>query len=313
MRMPPRAASLTATTAIAVLLMACTPAASVPATPSANGSASVAASASQAVACTPDTLQTKQAGVFTVGTDNPAFPPYFAEPKKNETATDPWEFADPTNGRGFESAVAYALATQLGYSSGQVSWIAVPFNNSFAPGPKDFDVYLAQVSFTEERTKAADLSEGYLFNNQALVALKGTPLADARTVAEVAGARLGAAANTTSLSYIQDRIQPSQEPRVYDDNTGAVNGLTNGQVDGILVDLPTAKYLVNVELDNAVVVGQFASNPDEQEHFSFVLEKDSPLTDCVNQALVAMRDDGTLDSLRDEWLADYLDAPTITE
>jgi polar amino acid transport system substrate-binding protein len=309
MRISPRAASLTAVSAFALLLMACSAPASAPATVSPSTAAS--ASASQEASCSPDSLQTKTAGTFTVGTDNPAFPPYFAEPKKGETAADPWEFADPTNGRGFESATAYALAKQLGYDSGHVKWIAVPFNNSFSPGPKDFDIYLAQVSFTEERTKAADLSEGYLFSNQALVALKDNAVAKATSLADVAKARLGAAANTTSLTYIQDRIQPSQEPRVYDDNTGAVNGLTNGQVDGILVDLPTAKYLVNVELDDAVVVGQFASDPAEQEHFSFVLEKDSPLTDCVNQALVALRDDGTLDSLRDEWLADFLDAPTI--
>ena len=119
-------------------------------------------------------LATKTAGQLTVGTDNPAFPPYFSEPAEGETATDPWEFGDPTNGRGFESAIAYALADQLGFGEDQVTWIPVPFNNSIAPGPKDFDVYLAQVSFTEERTQAVDLSEGYFFSNQALVTTAGT-------------------------------------------------------------------------------------------------------------------------------------------
>ncbi len=247
------------------------------------------------------------------GTDNPAFPPYFSEPGEGETATDPWEFGDPTNGRGFESAIAYALAEQLGFTDDQVTWIPVPFNNSIAPGPKDFDVYLAQVSFTEERTQAVDLSEGYFFSNQALVTLAGSDLADATTIEEVAGFLLGAAGNTTSLTYITDRIQPDQEPRVYDDNTGAKAALEAGQVDGVVFDLATAFYIVNVEMEDGVVVGQFPSDPDDKEHFSFVLDLDSPLTDCVNEAILTMGENGELDSIAAEWLADFLDAPQITE
>jgi polar amino acid transport system substrate-binding protein len=306
-----RALTLSSVTAVAVLLMACSAGAS--ATPSTAHSvvASASASASQAVACTPDTMQTKTAGKFTVGTDNPAFPPYFDPPKKSESKTDPWEFGDPTNGRGFESAVAYALANELGYSKAQVSWVPVAFNNAIAPGPKDFDVYLAQVSYTAERTKAVDLSEGYWFSNQALVTNAGSPLSKAKTVAEVAQYQLGAAGNTTSLTYITDKIKPAKEPRIYDDNTAAKAALEAGQVDGVLFDLATAFYIVNVEMDNGVVVGQFESDPAEKEHFSFVLDLDSPLTDCVDTALSTMGENGDLDSIADRWMKDYLNAPFI--
>ena len=267
----------------------------------------------EAALCSPETMQTKTPGTFTVGTDNPAFPPYFDPPKKSEEATDPWELGDPTNGRGFESAMAYALAEQLGYSKDQVTWIPVPFNNSIAPGPKDFDVYLAQVSFTEERTKAVDLSEGYFFSNQALVTTADSPLASAETFADIRDHQLGAAGNTTSLTYITDKIQPSVEPRIYDDNTGVKAALEGGQIEGAIFDLATAFYIVNVEMDNGVVVGQLPSDPGDQEHFSFVLDLDSPLTDCVNQALSTMGENGTLDDIAAEWLADYVNAPFIRE
>ena len=286
---------------------------------SASASASVAASASAsategtATGCATEDLATKTPGTLTVGTDNPAFPPYFSEPAEGEEATDPWEFGDPTNGRGFESAIAYALAEQLGFGEDQVTWIAVPFNNSIAPGPKDFDVYLAQVSFTEERTQAVDLSEGYFFSNQALVTTSDSPLASATTLSEVAEYRLGAAGNTTSLTYIEERIQPTQETRVYEDNTGVKSALEADQIDGAVFDLATAFYIVNVEMEDGVVVGQFPSDPGDQEHFSFVLDLDSPLTECVDEAILTMGENGELDSIAAEWLADFLDAPQITE
>jgi polar amino acid transport system substrate-binding protein len=189
----------------------------------------------------------------------------------------------------------------------------MPFNNAIAPGPKDFDVYLAQVSYTEERTEAVDLSEGYFFSNQALVTAADSPLADATTMDEVAEFRLGAAGNTTSLTYIEERIQPNQEPSVYDDNTGVKSALEADQIDGGVFDLATAFYIVNVEMEDGVVVGQFPSDPEEKEHFSFVLDLDSPLTDCVNEAILTMGENGELDSIAAEWLADYVNAPQITE
>jgi polar amino acid transport system substrate-binding protein len=189
----------------------------------------------------------------------------------------------------------------------------VPFNNAIAPGPKEFDVYLAQVSFTEERTEAVDLSEGYFFSNQALVTTADSPLADATTLSEVAEYRLGAAGNTTSLTYIEERIQPAEDPMVYEDNTGVKSALEAGQIEGAVFDLATAFYIVNVEMENGVVVGQFPSDPEEKEHFSFVLDLDSPLTECVNEAILTMGENGELDSIAAEWLADYVNAPQITE
>ena len=204
-RPSPRVHPLLAVIAAGVLIAACqAPAGEGSESASASIAASASASASEAAACDMADLPTKAPGVLTVGTDNPAFPPYFSD----ATQTDPWEFGDPTNGEGFESAVAYALAEQLGFTEDQVTWVAVPFNNSIAPGPKDFDVYLAQVSYTAERAQVVDLSEGYFFSNQALVTTAGSPLADATTIEEVAGAQLGAAGNTTSLTYITDTIQP---------------------------------------------------------------------------------------------------------
>ncbi|HET6744640.1 MAG TPA: ABC transporter substrate-binding protein [Candidatus Limnocylindria bacterium] len=309
-RITPSHRTLPAILLIGTLLMACTATGSGSQSASPSTAASQAASAEpSAEACVTEDLPTKTAGVLTVGTDNPAFPPYFSD----STQTDPWEFGDPTNGEGFESAIAYALAEQLGFSADQVEWIPVPFNNSIAPGEKDFDVYLAQVSFTEERTQAVDLSEGYFFSNQALVTNAGSELASATTVAEVAAAQLGAAGNTTSLTYIEEKIQPAQEPRVYDDNTAAKAALEAGQVEGVVFDLATAFYIVNVEMEDGVVVGQLPSDPEDKEHFSFVLDLDSPLTDCVNEAILAMGENGELDTIAAEWHADYVEAPFIAE
>ena len=314
-RPSPRIHPLLAIVAAGMLVAACQAPAGEGSESAAASSAAASASASEAVsACVPAAeLPTKTPGTLTVGTDNPAFPPYFSEPEGDEEATDPWEFGDPNNGRGFESAMAYELAANLGFTADQVSWIPVPFNNSIAPGPKDFDVYLAQVSYTAERAEIVDLSEGYYFSNQALVTNADSALADATTIQEVAGFQLGAAGNTTSLTYITDKIQPAAEPRVYDDNTGVKAALEAGQIDGAVFDLATAFYIVNVEMENGVVVGQFPSDPEDQEHFSFVLDLDSPLTDCVNETILTMGENGELDSIAAEWLADYVNAPFIQE
>ena len=307
MRTSPRAVTLTALSALAVMLMACSPGTG-SASASASASASSSASGSETAACTPDSMQTKTPGTFTVGTDNPNFPPYFAEA---DNPPDPWDGFDPTSGRGFESAVAYAVADELGYAKAQVTWVAVTFNQAIAPGPKDFDVYISQVSYTPERTQAVDLSEGYWFSNQALVTEAGSPLADATTVAEVAQHRLGAAANTTSLTYLQDTIKPSQEPRIYDDYTGVKSGLQSGDIEGGIFDLATAFYIAGVEMDHGVVVGQFSSDPADKEHFSFALDLDSPLTTCVDQAIRTMGENGELDEIAAKWMKDYVNAPFI--
>ena len=271
--------------------------------------ASVAPSAAES--CAPDTLETVTAGQLTIGTDNPAFPPYWDPPAEGEEATDPWELGDPTNGRGFEGAVAWAVAEELGFDEETVEFIPVPFDVSYAPGEKDFDFYLAQVSYTDERAQQVDMSEGYYFSNQALVANADTPITSAASIADVAGYRLGVQVGTTSLAYIEEVIQPETDAQVYNTNDAAIAALNAGQVDGIVVDLPTAFFITAVQMDDGVVVGQFPAQGDEQEYFSLVLELDSPLTDCVNAAIASLRDSGELEAITTEWMSENAGAPLL--
>jgi polar amino acid transport system substrate-binding protein len=311
-----RAAGLTA---ILALMAACTSGGGASAEPSASSAApstapsvSSPASASAAPeACSPETLETKTAGTLTIGTDNPAFPPYWDPPADGETPTDPWELGDPTNKRGFEGAVAWAVAEELGFDDESVTFMPVPFNNSFAPGEKEFDLYLAQVSFNEERAEAVDLSDGYFFSNQALVANADTPITEATSISDVAEFRLGVQVGTTSLTYIEEQIQPSTEPSVFDSNDAAIAALNADQVDGIVVDLPTAFFITAVQMENGTIVGQFPAADDEQEHFSFVLEKESPLTECVNEALANLTDSGELEAITTEWMSENAGAPVL--
>lgn len=262
-------------------------------------------------ACQPDSLDTVTEGRLTIGTDNPAFPPYWEPPAEGEPATEPWELGDPYTKGGFEGAVAWAVAEELGYAEDAVDFIPVPFDNSFAPGEKEFDFYLAQVSFTEERAEQVDMSDGYYFSNQALVANAETPITEAGSIADLAEYRLGAQVGTTSFAYIEEQIQPSEEPSVYNSNDAAIAALNAGQIDGLVVDLPTAFFITAVQMENGVIVGQFPPAEDEQEHFSLVLEKDSPLTDCVNQAIAALSESGELDAITEEWMSDNAGAPLL--
>ena len=265
--------------------------------------------AASVAACEPGAMPTKTAGQLVIGADNPAFSPYF-EPSDSGTNTEPWDpdGGDPTSGKGFESAVAYAVAEELGYTGEAVRWTPVPFANSFAPGPKEFDFYLSQVSYSPEREQGADLSDGYYFVNQAIVVNEDGDFADAPTIADLKEARFGAQTGTTSLRAIEEVIQPTQEAMVYDSNDAAIEALGARQIDAIVVDLPTSTYITNVQTDDTVVVGQLEPLPGaDPEYFSLVLEKDSPLTDCVNEAIRALVDDGTLDNLVEQWLPD----PTV--
>jgi polar amino acid transport system substrate-binding protein len=270
-------------------------------------------------ACDRENLELKNADRLTIGTGNPAYPPYFEipgddeEPASPANQEDPWALGDPTNGRGFEAAVAYAIAEELGFSDDEVDWIAVEWEDSWAPGPKDFDFNLNQTSYRPERAEQVDMSEGYYFLNQALVANAGTPIEDVTTLEELRGYRLGAQIGTTSLAYIEDAIDPTEEPSVYNDNSAAIAALNAGQIDGIVVDLPTAFFITAAQMDDGVIVGQFPAADGEQEYFSVVLELDSPMTECVNQALATMKDEGTLDDITQEWLADKADAPMIED
>jgi polar amino acid transport system substrate-binding protein len=269
---------------------------------------SVAPSASAALTdCATNAVVTP--GKFTIGTDNPAYPPYFATPEGSAKPTAPWQIGDPTNGNGFEAAVGYAIADKLGFTKDQVTWIVVPFANSYAPGPKTFDIDVNQVNYKTERTQTADLSKGYYFGNQSAVVLKNSPFAKATTVADLKDAQWGAQVGTTSLDAINTVIAPTKKALVYDTNDLAVKALGNKTIDAIMVDLPTADYITNVQVQNATIVGQFQGGTPE--YFSAVLQKGSKLTDCVNQAIDALTADGTLDQLVKKWLPFQAAVPII--
>jgi polar amino acid transport system substrate-binding protein len=308
---------------VAILAAACTSAGTASPSPSTAPSASVAAvsiapSVVPSVAPTPNAcaaanLTLMSPGKLTIATDNPAFPPYYAE-NADGHKTAPWELGDPTNGQGFESAVAYAIATQLGFTADQVTWAYVPFDSSYKPGAKTFDFDINQVSVTPDRTQAVDMSDGYYFVNQAVVALAASPIAKVTSISGLAGYKLGAQVGTTSYSTITDTIKPTKDPSVYDTNDAAIAGLKAGQIDGIVVDLPTAFYMTGAQLDDkGAVVGQFiAPTGATAEHFGIVLAKDSTLTPCVNAAIAALKADGSLDSITKTWLSDKVSAPVFT-
>ena len=299
---------------VAVMLAGCSGVATSPSAPavaatSPSASPSTAASPSPSPdPCAKESLKLTAAGKLTIGTDNPAYPPYF-DPDPADPA---WELGNPKNGKGFESAVAYAVADKLGFSKDDVAWVVVPFDNSYKPGKKPFDFDINQVSFTAERAQSVDMSEGYYFVSQSVVALKGTPLASATTVAAMKGFKFGAQVGTTSYDTIVNTIKPDKQPSVYDTNDKAVQALKVKQIDGLVVDLPTAFYVTAAQLENAVIVGQFpAPSGADAEHFSLVLEKGSSLTSCVNAAIGALKTDGALDTITKEWLSDKASAPVI--
>lgn len=257
------------------------------------------ASAAGTPSCTKDQLKTSTAGTFTVGTDKPAYGPWFADD-------------EPSNGKGYESAVAYAVAGKLGYAQAEVKWIVVPFTNAYAPGDKKFDVDINQVSITDARRKAVDFSTGYYDVAQTVVTVKGSAIAGAKTIAELKGAKLGAQVGTTSYTAITDQIQPTAKPAVYDTNDLAVQALKNGQIDGIVADLPTSFYMTAAQLDDGAIVGQLPAGTATPDQFGLVLTKGSPLTSCVSQAVDALRSDGTLTKLESQWLSGTDGAPKLS-
>ncbi len=258
-------------------------------------------------ACAKGKLRLVSEGRLTIGADNPAFPPWFGGQPKHK----PWKVSDPYSGQGYESAVAYAVARILGFARREVTWIPVPFAQSFRPGKKPFDFYITQVSYTPERDKAVDFSKSYYFVNQALVARKGTKIAQATSIAALRPFKLGAQLGTTSYDYIVKWIKPSSKPLAYDTNDLAVQALKNGQIDGIVVDLPTAFYVTAVQVPNGVIVGQFPTR-GAKERFGMVFEEGNPLRDCVNKALDRLWRDGTLKRLQQVWLSKVAGAPVLT-
>ena len=258
--------------------------------------------------CGKDQLTLVTSETLTIGTDNPAFPPWF-EGGTPDGST--WEINDPATGEGFESAVAYAVAEKLGFADDEVTWVVVPFNNSFKPGPKKFDFDINQISVTDERDQAVDFSDSYYDVNQALVVLNGTPIADATSLADLKQYQLGAQIGTTSLGYINDSIQPDKDPRVYDTSNDVIAAINAKQIDGLVVDLPTAFFLVGAEeVKNGKVVGQFPSTGG-QEHFGMLFQEGNTLRDCVNEALAELKSDGTLEQIQTEWLSNKTSAPVL--
>ena len=269
----------------------------------ASGSPSGSASASVDAATCAQAATLFAPGKLTIGTDNPAYPPYFVGQAPKGSI---WKLGDPTTGNGFESAMAYAVAERMGFTKDQVAWSSLPYTQSYAPGQKKFDVYLAQVSYKPKRTQAADLSDSYYDVTQALVAVKGTPITSATSISGLQGYKLGAPLGSTSADYIQNDTGATLA--TYQTLSDAVAALNAKQVDGIVVDLPTALYIADPyvqEVKKSTVVGQFP-NPagTTPEHFVFVLPKGSALTSCVNAALAGLRADNTLESITQTWLSE---------
>ncbi|MCX4975431.1 MULTISPECIES: ABC transporter substrate-binding protein [unclassified Streptomyces] len=282
-----RTASAATVALLAVVAVGCAPQPEdeADATPSAN-------------ACDKGKLATETSGKLTIATDEPAYEPWFKDDK-------------PANGEGYESAVAYAVAKQLGYAESDVVWQSVPFNKAFAPGEKTFDFDINQVSISAERKKAVDFSSGYYDVRQAVIALKDSKAAKATSIADLKDVKLGAQVGTTSLNYINDVVKPTEAPAAYAKNDQAKSALKNGQVDAIVVDLPTAFYITAAEVTDAKIVGQFENSGGTPEQFGLVLDKGSALTSCVTDAVDTLREDGTLASIEKQWLSDAVDAPVL--
>ena len=267
-------------------------------TPSAASTAAASTAASSAATdeCSPANLTTVTGGQLTIGTDSPAYPPYFV----TDDATK--ENGDPASGQGFESAVAYAVAEGLGFTADQVKWEVVPFNSSYAPGEKNFDFDINQISITPDRQKVVDFSDGYYTVNQAVVALADSPIAGATTLAELQKANLGAQVGTTSAAFIDDVVQPENQAQIFNDTNDAKSAMQAGQIDGLVVDLPTAYYITAVEIENSKIVGQFAAQ-EGGEQFGLLFAKGNPLVTCVNKVLADLKASGELQAIQDQWLA----------
>ncbi|GJF32498.1 amino acid ABC transporter substrate-binding protein [Kitasatospora sp. NE20-6] len=291
---PTGPASLAALLLAASVLAACAPqdtATSGPAAASGAGQGSAAT-------CAKGALATHKAGTLTIGTDKPAYAPWFADDA-------------PANGKGFESAVAYAVADRLGYPQDKVTWTVSPFDKAFAPGAKDFDFDINQVSINDDRKKSVDFSSGYYDVRQAVVALKGSKAASAKSLADLKGVKLGAQVGSTSLTAVTGQIAPTTQPAVFDSNDLAKTALKNGQIDALVLDLPTAFYVTGAEVTDAQVVGQLQNAGGGTEQFGLVLDKGSALTGCVTAAVDALRTDGTLARLEKQWLSDAVSAPVL--
>jgi len=286
-----RLTPLAAAAATLALATACAPADE---SPSSDSSASVSLDQ-----CKPADLDLYKAGTLTIATDSPAYEPWFTDD-------------DPTNGKGYEGAVARAVAEKLGFAPDMVTWVTQGFNEAIKPGAKSFDFDINQFSITSEREKVVDFSSPYYKAKQGVITLADSKYADVTSLAGLKDAKVGAQVGTTSLEATQ-QLGLTTDPLVYDDTTKAAQALQNGQVDAIIADVPSAFYLVAAELDGAKLVGQFEPRTGESEEFGLLLDKDSKLTPCVSAAVDALKDDGTLEKLQQQWLSDAVDVPELSQ
>jgi polar amino acid transport system substrate-binding protein len=284
-----RPSMLLALGALVVAAVACAPADEPAAT----------AGPAPSTACGKDQLKLVNAGKLTIGTDKPAYEPWFKDD-------------DPASGQGFESAVAFAVAGQLGFDRSEVQWSTVKFDSAFAPGAKQFDFDINQVSIDAKRAKAVDFSHGYYTVKQAVVALDGTKAAGAKNLADLKSAKIGVQVGTTSFDAVKNVIQPSDDPNVYNEQIDAINALKNKQVDALVVDLPTAFYVTAAQIDGSEIVGQFNATGGTPEEFGLVMEKGSALKPCVDKAVDAIRTSGDLGKIEQQWLGSAAGAPELS-
>jgi polar amino acid transport system substrate-binding protein len=264
-------------------------------TTGAGSATTPAAATTQAAACAKDSLELKSAGQLTVATDKPAYPPYFVDD-------------DPANGKGFESAVAYAIAKQLGFTADEVKWMVVPFNSSYAPGPKDFDFDVNQISISPARAKRVDFSSPYYEASQAVIVPAGSDLAPTG-LADLKDAKIGVQIGTTSLDAVDQNIAPSQQTQVYNDSNDVVTALKQKRVDAVVTDLPTAFYITAAQVEGSKIVGQFEAPGGDA--WGALLEKDSGLTDCVSEAIDTLKSSGELDRITQKWMGAAAGAPKL--
>lgn len=246
-------------------------------------------------ACAKDSLAVQTPGRLTVATDKPAYPPYFVDDK-------------PSNGKGFESAVAYAIADELGFAPGEVTWTVVPFNASYAPGPKQFDFDVNQISITPARAEHVDFSAPYYTASQAVIVPPGSDLAP-KALADLRDAKIGVQIGTTSLDAVNQEIQPSQQPQVYNDSNDVVTALKQKRVDAVVTDLPTAFYITAAQVDGSKIAGQFSAPGGDE--WGALLGKDSKLTACVSRAIDSLRSSGRLDRITQRWMGASAGAPKL--
>jgi polar amino acid transport system substrate-binding protein len=243
--------------------------------------------------------KTLNEGVLTIGTGSPAYGPWVVDDK-------------PESKEGFEAAVAYAVAAELGFSDANVKWVRTTFDEAIQPGKKNFDFNLQQYSITEERKKTVSFSDGYYTTNQAIVGLTDSAAKGATTLADIKKLKLGAQSGTTSLDYITNVIKPDNEPFVYDDNAGAKAALGANQIDAAIFDLPTALYVSAVEIEGSAVLGQFPADASASaDEFGLVFDLENPLVGCVNTALAAIKDSGSLAEITSTWLSSKASIPVI--